>query len=388
MRSLLAPEYREQFDEYLAQIRRDGFSEGSMMLLTRGGERRIWEYHNTLRTDCGSEPIVRGMAHDVTERSRAEAALRLSEQRFRVALANSSVIVCNQDRELKYTWISGAALPRMEPQQYLGRNDAEILAGEEGARLTAIKQSVLEGGDPARSEVSVTLHGEKRYFDLTVEALLDRRGAVAGVTCAAVEITPLKRALAEREELIAELQNALEKNEYLATHDALTGVANRRLLADRLGQALARASRQNGKVAILALDLDGFKNVNDTLGHNVGDLVLTSVVQRIRARLRASDTLSRSGGDEFTVLAEVADKRGAQVVACALQTVFTSPFEVEGKVVFLGASIGVALYPDNGSTADEVLTAADKSMYVAKDVNKGRLPAAKVDGRRLGSNPK
>jgi len=115
--------------------------------------------------------------------------------------------------------------------------------------------------------------------------------------------------------------------------------------------------------------------------------VLTSVVKRIRARLRASDTLSRTGGDEFTVLAEVEDNQGAQVVAGALQAAFASTFEVEGKILSIGASIGLALYPDDGSTADEVLTAADKSMYIAKDINKGRRPSATEDRRRLENNP-
>jgi diguanylate cyclase (GGDEF)-like protein/PAS domain S-box-containing protein len=377
MRNFLAPEYREQFDEYLAQIRRDGFSEGSMMLLTRSGERRIWEYHNTLRTDYGPEPIVRGMAHDVTERIRAEAALRRSEERFRVALANSPVIVSSQDRDLRYTWIGGAVFASREPQQYLGRSDTEIFAGEDGARLSAIKQSVLERGDPARTEIGITLGGKKRYFDLTVEPQRDRRGAVAGITCAAVEITALKRAAEEREELIAKLQQALQKNEYLATHDALTGAPNRRLLADRLDQALARAQRQRTKVAVMALDLDGFKVVNDTFGHRGGDLLLASVVARLRARLRASDTLSRTGGDEFTVLADVADSQGAKILTWALQTAFAQPFELDGKDASIGASIGVAIYPEHGRTADEILAAADKAMYAAKGANKGRHPTAK-----------
>ena len=266
----------------------------------------------------------------------------------------------------------------MKPQRCIGHDDSEIFPGEDGACLTAIKQSVLESGDPVRSEICVTLYDEKRHFDLTVEPLRDSKGAITGVTCAAVEITALRLAVAEREDLIAELQKALEKNAYLATHDALTGAPNRRLLEDRLEQALARSHRQESKVAVLALDLDGFKTVNDTLGHRVGDLVLTAVVTRIRARVRASDTLARTGGDEFTVLAEGADRQGAKVLAWSLQTAFAEPFEVGGKAVSLGVSIGVALYPDDGATADEVLTAADKSMYSAKNSTKGRRQSVKV----------
>ena len=370
MRELLAPEYRDQFEEYLDRIQRDGFAEGSMVLMARSGEQRIWEYYNTLRTDWLPAPIVRGMAHDVTERRRAEAALQKSEERFRVALKNSPVVVFNQDLELKYTWINAPVLGWAQ-QEYLGRTDAEIIGGEDGDRLTAIKQAVLQRGAGVRTEVSVSFRDEKHYFDLTVEPLHSRRGARAGITCAAVDITSMKQAQEEREKLVRRLQEALAENEYLAYHDALTGMPNRRLLEDRLEQALARADRQHHKVAVVALDLDNFKDVNDTFGHRVGDLVLKSAVARAEARLRASDTLARTGGDEFTLVADVADALGSQVLVSALELVFALPFEVEGKLVNPGASIGVALYPDDGRSADELRAAADRAMYVAKRSKRG-----------------
>ena len=373
MREFLAPGYSDQFDEYLTLIQRDGLAEGSMVLMTRNGERRIWEYHNTLRTDGLPTPIVRGMAHDVTERRRAEAALQKSEERFRVALKNSPVVVFNQDQELKYTWINGPILG-WAAQECLGRTDAEIVGGEDGNCLTTIKQSVLESGVGVRTEVSITFSDQKHYFDLSVEPLRTPKGALTGITCAAVDITSIKRAQEERERLVQKLQSALGENEYLAFHDALTGVPNRRLLEDRLEQALAGADRQHHKVAVLALDLDNFKDVNDMFGHRVGDLLLKGVVMRMQARLRASDTLARTGGDEFTVLANVADAPAAQVLALALERAFAPPFKVEDKLVTAGVSVGVALYPDDGHTADELRTAADKVMYVAKRCKRSQLP--------------
>jgi diguanylate cyclase (GGDEF)-like protein/PAS domain S-box-containing protein len=370
MREFLAPEYRDQFDEYLVRIQRDRFAEGSMVLMTRSGERRIWEYYNTLRTDGLPAPLVRGMAHDVTERRRAEAAVQKSEERFRVALKNSPVVVFNQDLELKYTWINAPVLGWAQ-QEYLGRTDAEIIGGEDGDRLTAIKQQVLQKGAAIRTEVSITFGDEKHYFDLTVEPLHSRRGALVGITCAAVDITAMKQAQEEREELIRRLQDALAENEYLASHDALTGVPNRRLLEDRLEQALARADRQHHKVAVLALDLDNFKEVNDRFGHRVGDLVLKGIAARVKARLRASDTFARTGGDEFTVVADVADALGAHILVGALELAFALPFEVEGELVATGASIGVALYPHDGRSADELCAVADKIMYAAKRSKRG-----------------
>lgn len=176
----------------------------------------------------------------------------------------------------------------------------------------------------------------------------------------------LRTEIEQRKKAEEYLQVALAENEHLAFHDALTGIPNRRLLKDRLDQALARANRQHRKVAVLALDLDNFKNVNDTFGHRVGDLVLQAVVTRVKARLRTSDTLARTGGDEFTLIADVADALGSRILVSALEEAFVLPFDVEGARVITGASIGVALYPDDGGGADELRTAADSAMYVAK----------------------
>ncbi|HVP44595.1 MAG TPA: PAS domain S-box protein [Terriglobales bacterium] len=209
MRGFLAPEFRDQFDDYLKRIQENGADAGVMVLQTRSGERRVWEYHNTLRTD-GPTPVVRGMAHDITERHRAEVALRKSEERFRVALKNSPTVVFHQDRDLRYTWINTPTLPWAD-EECIGRSDAEIIGGEEGARISWIKQGVLDRGAGAREEISITARGEERYFDLTVEPLRNSAGATVGITCACSDITPLKRLLQERERLIATLQNTLEK---------------------------------------------------------------------------------------------------------------------------------------------------------------------------------
>ncbi len=170
------------------------------------------------------------------------------------------------------------------------------------------------------------------------------------------------------------LEDQIRKSDYLAYHDELTGLPNRRLLEDRLEQALARANRKGTKVAILLLDLDHFKQVNDTFGHRIGDLTLQQVVTRLASRMRVSDTLARSGGDEFTVISDVADADGAQVLVSNLEMAFTVPFKIEGKLIHTGLSIGLSLYPDDGSDPDHLYAAADQAMYVSKRASRG--PAA------------
>jgi len=156
----------------------------------------------------------------------------------------------------------------------------------------------------------------------------------------------------------------------LANHDELTGLPNRRLLEDRLQQAIARASRAESKVAVLLLDLDDFKEVNDSFGHRIGDSTLQQVAIRLVSRLRDSDTLARSGGDEFTIVSEVADATGARVLVSALEGAFAIPFKIDGKLIHTGVSVGVAVYPDDGRSPDELRLAADNAMYVAKHLHR------------------
>ena len=170
---------------------------------------------------------------DITARQRTDEALRKSEERFRVALKNSPVVVFNQDLKLRYTWINSPVLAWAE-QDFLGRTDLDILGGPEGEQLMAIKRAVLETGLGSRTEPIVTFNGEKYYYDLTVEPMRDSTGAIEGITCSATDITPIKRAAVEREKMIEELAQAqrqlIERNRELeALHHEKTrwlGMAN------------------------------------------------------------------------------------------------------------------------------------------------------------------
>ena len=155
--------------------------------------------------------------------------------------------------------------------------------------------------------------------------------------------------------------------EFLAHHDALTGLPNRHLFDDRLKQALIVAGRRQSRLALMFIDLDKFKVINDTLGHEAGDIVLKSVAARLLDRVRASDTVARVGGDEFAVILDDvgANENTAQIAQDIISTL-TTPIEAGGEQCIVGASIGIALYPEDADTASGLLACADETMYRVK----------------------
>jgi diguanylate cyclase (GGDEF)-like protein len=169
------------------------------------------------------------------------------------------------------------------------------------------------------------------------------------------------------------LRNEMERTEmtvrlfHLANHDALTGLANRNFLSDRLNHAMTQTARQKGQLAVLFLDLVGFKDVNDTYGHDMGDGVLRHAAERIRDCVRAGDTVARLGGDEFVVVLEnIAGQGDVDYVVEKIKTGFEQPFDVDSHPIILGISIGSALYPRDGTDMDSLISHADSSMYSDK----------------------
>lgn len=185
-------------------------------------------------------------------------------------------------------------------------------------------------------------------------------GTVQGIFVHVVDVTPMKR-------LEGELRAAKERAEHLATHDVLTGLPNRALLMDRLERALAMARRERTIVAVLSLDLDDFKRVNDTYGHAEGDKVLVRTAGRLKRAMRESDSITRMGGDEFILLAQgLTSEDEIGVMVKRLREDFEAPFQLGPDAQVMGLSIGVALYPRDGSSPNELLAAADRALYTAK----------------------
>lgn len=236
----------------------------------------------------------------------------------------------------------------------LGRSVVEVLFADSPPHDWPRRDKLQLG--PAQRELrwrADVNHGERQTWEFSAIALDDGGGRCVGVILVARDIT--QRLLEE------------DKIRALAFRDTLTGLPNRLLLADRLQQALASAARDEHRVAVMFLDLDRFKEVNDAHGHEAGDVLLKEVARRMRQCLRDSDTLARQGGDEFVaVLPSIGAVADAITIAEKLLTVAALPVEHGGTALKVAVSIGIAVYPDCAATADELLRAADAAMYRAK----------------------
>ncbi len=197
-------------------------------------------------------------------------------------------------------------------------------------------------------------------------------GKVVGFFVHVADVSPLK-------ELERQLKAAKEKAEELATHDFLTGLPNRVLLFDRISQALAIAKRRQRMVALLNLDIDDFKKVNDTHGHGVGDRLLVEFSTRMKHSLRDSDTLTRLGGDEFLLLApEVDSATQAEAIAFHILERANEPIQLSDLTLTTSLSVGIALYPQDGTTVETLIASSDHALYAAKALGKNRFTFAEA----------
>jgi diguanylate cyclase (GGDEF)-like protein len=186
-------------------------------------------------------------------------------------------------------------------------------------------------------------------------------------------INRLKRATADAQAEAREREHVVEQLRHMAQHDPLTGLPNRASMAQRLALAIEFAKRNRKKLALMMVDLDEFKRINDSRGHPVGDRVLKEIAGRLRSSVRGSDTVARYGGDEFVVLAGELDRAAdAGNIAEKIADMVSVPLGVDGRVEKVGCSIGISLYPDDAQDADALIERADRAMYAAKAAKQRR----------------
>jgi diguanylate cyclase (GGDEF)-like protein/PAS domain S-box-containing protein len=302
-------------------------------------------------------PVVLSIARDITERKQAEEALRESEARLRKLFEAIPEAVMVHDEEGNILHVNDVGAKRLEwpAEELVGKNLREVVKPENAALVSDHVRMARTNGSCSFETTYISRTGRNIVTEV-IERPIELEGKSV-ILSVARDITERKR---------AEQQLA-----YIATHDALTGLPNRVLFNDRLNLALALAHRHQQKLAVLLLDLDRFKDINDTLGHSVGDQLLRVTGKRLRGLLRKSDTLARMGGDEFLFLVPGLTRleHAAEIARKILES-FREPFLVEDHELRTTASIGVTIFPDDGENADTLLKNADIAMYTAKQ--KGR----------------
>lgn len=313
-----------------------------------------------------------GIFRDITERRRVERALKENERTLREinTVLGEGVYVLNSERRIVFVNPAAEALLGWSAAELLGQDAHELFHYKrpDGTPFPAeecIAHKSLCSGEVHRNHEDYFIRKDGTWVPVAVvTAPIVREGQVAGSVTAFHDVT-------ERKE-------AQDRIRHLAHHDSLTGLPNRRLLTDRMNQSLAQARRFKRSMAVVFIDLDEFKCINDTLGHDVGDGLLKVVATRLKRCVRAGDTVSRTGGDEFVIiLSEIARVEDAEVVVRKVLESVAFPIRVKKYTLHITASIGISLYPADAADAETLMKHADVAMYNAKRTGKNRYAVYK-----------
>ncbi|MCW5659732.1 MAG: EAL domain-containing protein [Burkholderiaceae bacterium] len=364
------PDDKNVADKLRAQLRAGEISQFTMekRYLRKDGT-PVWVHLTiTVQRDAAGRPLHDiSIVQDISARKQAEAALQRSEQRFRNLVELSSDWYWELDAELRFRTFGG---------RQMGAKYAELLRGRLPWEIPGVDADVgwaefrgrLERRESFRDFEYAYLNrdGKRRFVSVSGEPLLDADGRFDGYRGVSRDITPRKEAEA--------------RIEYLASHDSLTGLPNRVMFSELLNHVLAASQRNQRKFAVLFIDLDRFKFINDSLGHEAGDTLLREVAHRLKDNLRASDIVARLGGDEFVMLLQ--DLRGIEQagrIARKLLSAVIKPIEIQGQECRVTASIGISVFPNDAQDETALMSHADIAMYHAKEEGKNNFQF--YDGR-------
>ncbi|MBI1942283.1 MAG: EAL domain-containing protein, partial [Betaproteobacteria bacterium] len=298
----------------------------------------------------------------------AESGLRESEERLSLMANSVPALIAYIDREQRFrfsnrTYGEWFGIPH---EQMQGRTLREVFGDKTYERLRASVERVL-AGEPVEFEYSLGEGEGERFLQVAYAPHLDYSGKVVGFYELASDVTALNRAQQHQRRASRELATIAARLEFLAHHDSLTELPNRNVLQERLRQAVSLARRHRKQLALLFVDLDHFKNVNDSLGHGAGDSLLQAVAVRLRECVRQEDMVARLGGDEFCILLQdISDPHEAASVAQKLLAELSEPCRVGEHDLYVSASIGIACLPGDGHDMETLLKHADAAMYRAK----------------------
>lgn len=292
---------------------------------------------------------------------RTEMKLREKEEWLSTILEGIADGVIATDAHGVVTFMNpvAAALTGWKPDSVVSRRLEDIVMlydGDKESSFSLSPQEIIEHGSFPKNIPNLWIVSQQKKTPVEIKASVihDENGAPTGLVILIHDIT--------------ERRQHEEQLRVLAIHDSLTQLPNRILFFDRLNLALSQVRRHGHRLAILMLDLDHYKKINDTYGHSVGDLLLKEVGKRLQGAIRSSDTVARFGGDEFVLLLpEIHSPSDATQIAKRILEVISSPFEINGLPLFITVSIGIAIFPEDGDDRDSLITNADLALYAAKD---------------------
>jgi diguanylate cyclase (GGDEF)-like protein/PAS domain S-box-containing protein len=327
-----------------------------------------------LLNESGEIIGFRGINRDVTERTLMIEALSQSEERYRTILAEIQEGYYEVDLAGNFTFVNDATCRQLgySREELIGMNYRAYVPKEEVKGMHKAWNKVYRTGKPLQSHpfTCIRKDGTQIFLESSVSPLRNNEGKIIGFRSISRDVTEHK----QFEQKLAEM----------ATHDLLTGLPNRVLLSDRFTIALALSRRSRNGLAVLMLDLDRFKNVNDSMGHDVGDKLLKAVGKRLEVTMRKSDTVARIGGDEFVLLLPQIPKADeASKFAQRILDAFREPFIFDDHQIDITTSIGIAVYPEDGKDIESLLKNADTAMYRAKE--QGRNVYRFYDGEETGT---
>ncbi|HEY9135061.1 MAG TPA: EAL domain-containing protein, partial [Pseudomonadales bacterium] len=316
-------------------------------------ELQLDDYHN--RLEAMVQQRTKQLQAALDEHKKTSKELKENQDFLRAIMDNSSSIICVKDLDSRYILVNKAfeKLLNVEEKDILGQTDFKLLPENIARHRREIELNIIRKKGSLQTEEEYQVNGETRTYLATKFPLLNSAGHCSATCHISTDITPRK--------------NVEKEMSHIASHDVLTGLPNRSLLWDRLKQAITHVARYTGKGAIVFIDLDNFKDVNDSLGHNMGDELLKHIATQLRTQLKATDTIARIGGDEFAiVMTDISDINQLTLITQRILNSVAQPCIVEGRHIESSASIGISIFPDDGLEPNELMKNADLAMYSAK----------------------
>jgi len=322
-----------------------------------GSEILLETLKTPLKNAAGNTLGILGISRNITQQRQSEDRLRITGQVF--DSSNEGIFVTDLDNNIIEINHAFSKITGYCKDEVIGKSPRLLSSGLQSADFyKQLWQAVNTGGSWSGEILNRRKNGETYHQSLSISTIKNEQGEIQKHIAVMADINESKK--------------AQEHIQFLAQHDVLTGLPNRALLTDRLQQAILTAERNSLHVAILYLDLDRFKFVNDSLGHDTGDALLIEVANRLTTKVREEDTVARTGGDEFTILLLSSDAQGAAHVAKNLIDSISEPFKINDHELYVTLSVGISLYPENGDNGQTLRQKADTAMYRAKNSGRGQ----------------